>query len=95
MKKLTSTEVLINGTWIEKEGDVYGDEACKRIEWLTENVLEKLANSREFGAWETLFRDPEDGRLWERFYPHGEMHGGGPPALRVIGETDARCKYDY
>ena len=45
------------------------------------------------GAWETLFRDPDDGRYWERVYPQGDLHGGGPPQLQVIDEAEAKRKY--
>jgi hypothetical protein len=64
-------------------------------EWLTSERLRKMALSKKYGAWETLFEDPDDGRLWERTYPQGEMHGGGPPALRVISVDEARAKYDF
>jgi len=93
MKKLQKDEVDLIGNWIEKNGSVVADKVCERIKWLVEEVLEKIAFSEKYGAWETLFRDPADGRLWERYYPHGEMHGGGPPALRCITKETARQKY--
>jgi Immunity protein 27 len=49
---------------------VRSDSTCQRIEWLTSSYLEKIASSN----WETLFRDPDDGRYWEHTYPQGEMH---------------------
>ena len=83
------------GKWNFDGFKTRSDEVCDRIKHLTERVLEKIAVSREYGAWETLFRDPADGRLWERTYPQGEMHGGGPPRLTVISEIEAREKYDF
>ena len=46
------------------------------IEWLTSSWLRKVADSRDYGAWETLFRDTRDGRLWERTYPQGNCMAG-------------------
>jgi hypothetical protein len=31
--------------------------------------------------------------LWELFYPHGDLHGGGPESLRLIDATQAAHKY--
>ena len=58
-------------------GRVRGDATCQRIESLTTNDLQEVAISKQWGGWETLFRDPDDGRYWERTYPQGEMQGGG------------------
>ena len=81
------------GDWIVKGTNVRGDEVCNRIEWLVSEILEKIAISKEWGAWETPFRDPEDGRFWERTYPKGEMQGGGPPALKQLSREQAKAKY--
>ena len=32
--------------------------------------------------WLIHYRCSDTGRLWVRDYPHGELHGGGPPRLR-------------
>lgn len=85
-------ETELIGQWI-KDGDrVTGDETCHRINYLVEHYLKKIGFS-EYGAWETLYQDPEDGRYWERIYPHGEWHGGGPPALINLSEDEAKKKY--
>lgn len=34
--------------------------------------------------WTILYRHPQTGQMLEVFYPHSEMHGGGPRALRAI-----------
>src|SRR5260221_9657546 len=94
MKKLEKpqpTETEIKGNWIEAGGRVVGDAACERVQILTDTYFEKIG--KDWSGWETLFRDPEDGRYWERTYPHGELHGGGPPALYYLPEDKAREKY--
>jgi hypothetical protein len=93
MKKLQSTESDLVGDWVPGDKGLQGDETTKRIEWLVLGVLEKIADSPEWGAWETLFRDPEDGRFWERTYPRGDLHGGGPPRLTSISREQACAKY--
>jgi len=94
-RELQPDEVDLVGRWEVVDGRVVSDVVCRRIEHLTTASLVRLAFSREYGAWETLFRDPRDGRLWERTYPKGGMHGGGPPRLLVIAEPEARAKYDF
>ena len=91
--KITSSETDIVGSWIVDGGKVRGDAACERIEWLTANHLRKVAVSPQSGGWETLFQDPDDGRFWERTYPQGEMHGGGPPRLTLLIGEKVREKY--
>jgi hypothetical protein len=89
--KLTPTETELIGRWEMVDGRVRGDATCERIEWLTSSYLEKISSSN----WETLFRDPGDGRYWERTYPHGEMQGGGPPSLFVLSAEKALAKYGF
>jgi hypothetical protein len=91
--KLQPDETDIMGRWIEIPGGVRPDDTCRRIDWLLKEVLEEVAVSPEWGAWEVLFRDPSDGRYWERTFPEGDMHGGGPPRLRCISFDEAREKY--
>jgi hypothetical protein len=96
MKILQLGERDLMGAWVPGGGrELEADETAKRIEWLTSMVLEKGADCPRSGGWESLFRDPTDGRLWELTYPQGEMHGGGPPRLTNISETDARKKYQW
>jgi hypothetical protein len=92
-KPLQVTEHLLIGAWVAGADGVSADETCIRIENLVRNQLEHVADHPHNGAWETLFRDPRDGRFWERTYPQGNVHGGGPPALRVIPRLEARAKY--
>src|ERR1700723_3459159 len=51
----------------------------------------KIAESTS--GWEALYRDPSDGRYWERTYPQSETHGGGPPQLSTITLDEAERKY--
>lgn len=94
MNKLIPQETSLIGKWDFDGQNIVADQACERIKWLTKSVLEEIAVSKQYGGWETLIRDREDGRYWERTYPQGELQGGGPPALTYISEKEARKKYD-
>ena len=87
------SETAIVGSWISDQGEVRGDRNCLRIEELTSEYLVKLAVSPVWGEWETLFRDPVDGRYWERVFPQSDMHGGGPPSLLWLDSSVAVEKY--
>ena len=89
MKLLTSVDTMLEGKWKFDGKAMSGDETCNRIEYLVTNILKKVAD----GNWETLFQDPGDSRYWERTYPEGHMHGGGPPTLRVLSKDEAAKKY--
>ena len=84
-------ETVLTGDWLPEGGRVVADDVCRRIEWLVESRLERLA--ADASGRDTLYRDPRDGRLWERTYPRGEMHGGGPPQLSVVSPEAAAAKY--
>jgi hypothetical protein len=91
MNELQQDETVLIGSWLQESGSVKGDEVCQRIEWLIKSHLTSLA--KDSTGWETLYRDPNDGRLWERTYPQSELHGGGPPQLRLISVDEAITKY--
>jgi hypothetical protein len=94
MAELAPEEVDLRGEWlVQKDRSVVADATEKRIEWLTTQKLERIAN--DWSGWETLFRDPQDGRLWELTYPHSEMHGGGPRRLHVLSRNEAAAKYSH
>lgn len=86
--KLEKDETLLSGEWLFESGKVVGNEACERVEYLI-TVLEKIA----VGNWTKLYHDSSDNRYWELFYEHSERHGGGPPSLRHISESEAKEKY--
>jgi len=94
MNPLQPHETELKGRWIAEDGRVRGDAICERIKWLTQSYLVQVAYSRDGGGWETLFRDPGDGRLWERTYPQSEVHGGGPPRLSLLTPEQAAVRYD-
>ena len=93
MMKLQPGETILTGHWIIRDRKAVADSICARIKWLIAHHLQKIADSPQWGAWETLYRDPDDARYWERTYPQGEMHGGGPPQLRCLTTEEAKMKY--
>jgi hypothetical protein len=84
-------EIKIVGSWEMRDRQMVEDETCQRIRALVATELQQVAVSDE--GWEKLYRDPKDGRFCEWFYPQSEMHGGGPPALRVVSPDAAEQKY--
>jgi hypothetical protein len=88
---LGPSESDLVGHWVRSGDTLEPDAICNRIKRLTAEVLEPLASSRD--GWDTLYQDPHDGRLWEHTYPTSEMHGGGPPRLKVIPTNEASAKY--
>ena len=88
---LASNEISLLGTWQEKRDRIVANPTCKRIEWLIVNHLVQI--SSDSSGWDDLYRDPDDGRLWELTWPQSEMHGGGPPRLTCIPVDAARAKY--
>ena len=81
---------LIAGSEV-RDGREVPDDAAMRIRWLTKFHLRKLGSAD--GGWSILYRDPTDGRLWEKTYPESSLHGGGPVVLRVIGHDEAVRHY--
>lgn len=92
IEKPRPDETELIGEWIKDGDQIVGDATCERINYLVEHYLKKIGFS-EYGAWETLYQDPQDGRYWERIYPHGDLHGGGPPALYNLSLERAKEKY--
>ena len=89
--KIQPTETVLTGKWLSCGGRTVGDETCDRINDLVGSHLRKLGH--DASGWEVLYRDPDDGRLWELTYPQSELHGGGPPQLRCLTLDEARKKY--
>jgi immunity protein 27 of polymorphic toxin system len=77
MNRLQPNEQILTGTWLVQDGRARGDAVCERIEWLIAHYLQKIVDSPHSGTWETLYRDPEDGRYWERTYPKAECTAAG------------------
>jgi len=91
--KIGPLERDIVGTWILERGTVRADEVCVRIEKLVNEYLVKVATSAVWGDWQVLYRDPGDGRYWEKTFPQSEMAGGGPPSLTLIDIAKAQERY--
>ena len=58
-------ETEIVGNWMKSGDGVVANDACERVHRLTAEYV----GSTDLGAWETLFRDPNDERYWEPRYP--------------------------
>ena len=89
--RLAADETELTGVWKIKDAKITGDPVCERIEWLISNHLVQLG--ADSSGWSELYRDPDDGRLWELTWPQSEMHGGGPPRLTCLTIDAARGKY--
>jgi hypothetical protein len=64
-----------------------------RIVRLTTSYLQQIAVTD--GGWSVLYRDPEDGRLWEHTYPESSLQGGGPALMHVISDQEAQDRYAF
>jgi hypothetical protein len=91
MMNIKPSETVLTGQWVLQGGRPVADDVCKRILALTKSHL--LEVGRDASGWNTLYRDPTDGRYWELVYPQSEIHGGGPPELRCLTTNEAREKY--
>lgn len=91
--KLVPDESDLIGHWHLEDDAIVADETCKRIEWLINQHLVSVGSDPS--GWDDLYRDPEDGRLWERTWPQSEIHGGGPPRLTHITIDEARKRYNF
>lgn len=89
--RLLPDETYLKGEWVLVGERVVANEVCARIEELAQNHLRKIGH--DASGWDTLFVDPDDGRLWELVYPDSGLSGGGPPELRVLDTTQAKKKY--
>ena len=86
-------ETELVGRWEKIDGSVRTDAVANRIDELTQTHLTRVSVSEN--GWEKLPRDPVDLRLWELTYPQSEMHGAGPPMLRLLSLEDAQKKYNF
>jgi hypothetical protein len=89
--KLAATETELVGQWHLRGTRIIADDTCRRIEELVSKHLVLLGS--DASGWDDLYRDPDDGRLWERTWPQSEMHGGGPPRLSCLPVDEALRKY--
>ena len=90
---LNPSETLLKGSWVLHGGSYEADPVALRIEGLLKTQLDSLGVSQD--GWDTLTRDPRDGRLWEVIFEQSHLHGGGPPTLRLIDGKAAERKYPH
>ena len=64
-----------------------GDAACNQIKSLLRALTQ--CGSTDGGRIQ-LYRDADGSIFWELTYPHGEMHGGGPPRLESFSLDELR-----
>ncbi len=94
MTELAPEEGDLRGDWlVQSDQSVVADATEQRIEWLIKWRLQRIAD--DSSGWETLYRDPRDGRLWELTHPQAQMHGGGPRRLHVVSRDEAAAKYQH
>ncbi len=86
-EELKPEETELVGMWLDLGGSVTGDAVADRVAWLTAKRLKKLAEDGDTLA--ELYRDPRDGRLWEKLFPFS----GGPATLRCISPADATDRF--
>lgn len=89
--RLLPQETDLVGKWRLSNNAIEVDSTCRRIERLIKEQLTKLATDPT--GWDTLYRDPQDGRYWELTYPESESEGGGPPRLANIDRSEAERRY--
>ena len=88
-RDLKAEETELVGMWLDLGMKVTGDAVTDRVEWLTAERLEKLAeNGAELAE---LYRDPRDGRFWEKILPFAS----GPPTLRCITAATAAARFGF
>jgi len=92
--KIQPQETELVGNWVADGKEIKKDETCRRIEWLIANTLKEVGYSKKYGAWETLYIDPEDGRYWVKTFTKSHMHGGGPPTLKNLPKDKAKTDFD-
>jgi hypothetical protein len=81
---------IIQGYWLDLGSRMVPDSAWERINRLTTDHLELLASSQDGTA--TLYRDPVDGRYWEKTPVAADLPQG-PPVLTVLNSDQARSRY--
>jgi hypothetical protein len=90
---LQSHESELIGRWELKQGQQTDDATTRRIKWLLENLF--VEQGSDPTGWDLLYRDPNDGRLWELTCPQSESHGGGPPRPALLDRERVREQYGH
>ena len=88
---LKPNETILDGKFVVENGQVKADSTALRITYLTTKILLKVATSDD--GWASLYKDPNDNRLWELTYPNSGGHGSGEPLLALVSLQQAISKY--
>ena len=91
MSMIESNIFELTGKWIIMNGQIVADPTCQRIFDLIKNYL--VVISHDQSGWDTLYREPNELKLWELTYPQSELQSGGPPKLQRISVNEAKMKY--
>jgi hypothetical protein len=89
--QILPTESEIAGSFITRDDRTTANAEVARIGKLVDGYLEKITASTD--GWSVLYKDPNDGRLWELTYPNSGAHGGGAPRLKHISRDEAAKRY--
>jgi hypothetical protein len=89
METLPPDVTTIQGYWLDLGSRMVPDSTWERINRLTTDYLELLATSLD-GT--TLYRDPGDGRYWEKTPVAADLPQG-PPVLTALSSDQARARY--
>ena len=87
MRPLSPEETELEGEWVAGPDGRMRDETFERIEWLIAHELERVASDAR--ETEVLYRDPADGRYWEKSRRFGGLTEDSPPVLRRLDEARA------
>ena len=61
---------------------------------ITVNAINDTPVAVDDSGWQTLYFHSKNDSYWERTYPKGDMHGGGPPRLRKVAfSSELKSKY--
>ena len=93
MNRIERDEKQLVGRWEGLGGRFVADPVAKRIDALVADNLIRVTASAD--GWSVLYRDPEDGRLWELTHPESELPGGGPPTLTNLTEREAHDRFAF
>ncbi len=91
MSKEIPEEKVIVSRWVFENGKIHEDFNCERVKKLIASYLELIMVAPD--VWTSLYRDPEDGRLWETVYFEPGAQAGGPKSLQRIESEGIRKKY--
>lgn len=91
MMNIKDNEFKLIGNWVFEENKLVEDETTKRINYLINNSLIKIATDKS--GWNVLYQDKDDCRYWELIYTSSELQGGGAPSLINISDEFAKNKY--